>query len=91
MLTRLSWQTSMNFHNLSILIAYLLIVASTFLGLPWVIIWRALLVVPIGIYQIWQMMRISAGIKPNWNILTYTSAANLGLCTYLFTLTLWIG
>jgi len=90
-LTRLSWENGMTIHNIMILAAYFLLIASTFLGLPWTLVWPSLSVIPLGLYQIWQMTRISSGTKPNWKILIYTSTANLGLCAYLLALTLWIG
>jgi 1,4-dihydroxy-2-naphthoate octaprenyltransferase len=91
LMTSLTWQRGMNFHNILILTAYLLIGIASILGLPWNLTWPGLLTIPLGLYQIWQVMQITGGAKPNWKILTYTAIGTFALTTYFFTLTLWIG
>jgi 1,4-dihydroxy-2-naphthoate polyprenyltransferase len=91
LLTLLGWQHAMNLHNLLIFAAYLVFIASFIIGLPWSLTWPPLLVVPLGVYQIWQMNAISTGSKPNWQILVYTAVANLCMAAYFMTLSLWVG
>jgi 1,4-dihydroxy-2-naphthoate octaprenyltransferase len=91
MMTSLGWQHGMHLHNALILLAYLLFLLAFTLGLPWRLFWPALLTLPIGLYQIFQMKRIAGGVKPNWNVLNLTSVALVGLSAYLITLSLWIG
>jgi 1,4-dihydroxy-2-naphthoate octaprenyltransferase len=89
LMVRMGWQRAMNFHNILILVAYLLFAAGASLGLPWVLTWPALLTLPIGLFQIWQMSQIARGAKPRWNVLYLTAVATLGLTVYLLNLSLW--
>lgn len=89
MMVRLGWSNGMNLHNLLILFAYLFLVISSFISLPWVLLRPALLTLPIGLFQIWQMLRLTCGAKPNWVLLTITSIATFALTAYFITFTLW--
>jgi 1,4-dihydroxy-2-naphthoate octaprenyltransferase len=91
MMVRVGWQRGMNFHNILILFAYLLLVLATFLGLPWSLTWPGLLTLPLGIAQIWQIIRIFNGAKPRWRILDFGSVALFVITAYLITFTLWKG
>jgi len=88
-LTRLGWAHGMNLHNLLILFSYLVMVTSSFIDLPWVLLRSGLFTLPIGLFQIWQMMRIARGAKPNWTLLVVTAAATFALTAYFITFTLW--
>jgi 1,4-dihydroxy-2-naphthoate octaprenyltransferase len=89
LLVRLGWQTSMTLHDILILTAFLLIWLATIFGMPTFVILPALLPLPLGLLQIWQMRRISAGIKPNWTALTLGSVALFGAMTYLIAFAFW--
>ncbi len=91
MMTGMGWQRGMRLHNVLILLAFFLLTLALLQGLPWSLYWPALLVMPVGLYEIFQIRQIASGIKPNWNILNLTSAALVGLTAYLITLSLWIG
>jgi 4-hydroxybenzoate polyprenyltransferase len=91
LLGRLGWRQAMNLHNILILISYLFIAFETFFGLSWDIAWRLLLTLPLGLYQLWQILRIAAGGKPNWKLLDLNARATLGVTAYLAVLIMWIG
>jgi 1,4-dihydroxy-2-naphthoate octaprenyltransferase len=88
-MTRLGWVYGMNLHNLLILFAYLVMVTASFIDLPWVLLRSGLFTLPIGLFQIWQMLRIARGAKPNWVLLTATAAATFALTAYFITFALW--
>lgn len=88
-LITLGWQRAMLIHNLIIPVFYVLMVLASLVGLPWQLTWPVLLTIPLGGFQVWQMMQIAAGAKPQWRILTLTSTALLGLSAYLLALALW--
>jgi 1,4-dihydroxy-2-naphthoate octaprenyltransferase len=89
MMVTLGWQRGMNFHNWLILAGYLLLVLDVVLGLPWGLVWPALLTVPLGGFQIWLFVQITAGAKPNWRLITILAAAIVIVTGYLLTLSLW--
>jgi 1,4-dihydroxy-2-naphthoate octaprenyltransferase len=60
-------------------------------GLPWSLTWPVLLTLPVGLFEIWQMIRIANGVKPAWRLMTFTSTMLVVLTAYLLTYTLWIG
>lgn len=86
---RLDWKAAMNLHNVLILAAYLLIGLATLFGLPRFIALAAMLSLPAGLLQVWQIWRIGQGSKPNWNALTINAGATFGLMIYLITYALW--
>lgn len=88
---RMGWQRGMSLHNMLILVSYFLLVFETFVGLPWSIAWRLLLTLPVGLYQIWQMIKIASGVKPNWKLLELNSKATIGIIAYLAFIAMWIG
>jgi 1,4-dihydroxy-2-naphthoate octaprenyltransferase len=90
-LVRLGCQRSINIHNLLILFSFLLLVGSMVQGLPWALTWPGLLTLPLGLYQIRQMMVIAGGGKPRWNLLNFSSLTLILLTVYFITFTLWTG
>ncbi|MCX7976699.1 MAG: prenyltransferase [Bellilinea sp.] len=91
MMIRLGWQRGMNLHNLLIGLAFLLVGISPLAGLAWSLTWPRLLVLPVGIFQIFQMVQIANGAKPNWRLLRLTAVASFGLLLYLQVFSLWTG
>jgi hypothetical protein len=59
-------------------------------GLPYFIGLPALLTLPIGLLQIWQMRRIAAGTPPNWMALTLTAVVVFATPAYLLTIAFWM-
>jgi 1,4-dihydroxy-2-naphthoate octaprenyltransferase len=91
MLVRLGWQGGMSLHNLLILAAFLLMGAAAMLGLPWPLTWPGLLGLPVGLFQIWQVLAITNGAKPRWRLLELTAGATLALTIYFINFALWGG
>jgi 1,4-dihydroxy-2-naphthoate octaprenyltransferase len=89
MMIVLGWQRGMQFHNVLILIGYLLLGVAFSFGLPWSLTWPGLLTLPIGLFQIFQMSQIANGGKPSWRLLRLTSLATFGLTLYFLTLAIW--
>jgi 1,4-dihydroxy-2-naphthoate octaprenyltransferase len=90
MITRMGWQQVMTLHNLSILVAYVLIGAFTLIRVPWIVSWPILLSLPFGLLQVAQMLRIAEGAKPNWWMLRLNAVSTFAVMAYLTTMTLWI-
>ncbi len=89
LLGRMGWQNGMNIHNTVILSAYLLIGVFSLLGLAWSLTWPAMLALPVGLFQIWQIIRIKNGEKPNWKLLNFTAISQTLLMVYLIAFSLW--
>ncbi len=89
LLVRMGWREGMTLHNLLILSAYLILGLAAFYGLPPSIALPAILTLPLGMLQIWQMTRISAGGKPNWRTLHLTAVALFLATSYLLTYSFW--
>jgi 1,4-dihydroxy-2-naphthoate octaprenyltransferase len=89
LLVRMGWQDAMTLHNILILSAYLILGLAALYGLPPAIALPAILTLPIGLLQIWQMSRISAGMKPNWRSLHLTAVALFVATAYLLSYSFW--
>lgn len=90
LLIRLGWQTAIPAHNGFLVAAYLLLAAAPFLGVPFGLVWPALLTLPLAAFQVYQFSRLANGAKPLWPLLASTAIALLGLTSYLLTVTLWL-
>jgi hypothetical protein len=51
----------------------------------------AVLTIPFGLLQIWQMSRISAGKKPSWQGLTLNAIVTFGALVYMMAFAFWTG
>ena len=89
LLIRIGWQRGMLLHNGLILVSFALIAVAFFLGLPLSVGWPIIFVIPIGLYQIWMMVRIADGAKPNWNLLILVAISTFGLAAYILTFAFW--
>jgi 1,4-dihydroxy-2-naphthoate octaprenyltransferase len=83
MTTFLGWELGLVLHNFLILGGFLAISLVMLLGLPSSIALPAFVVLPLGIFQVWYLSRIGAGIKPNWRVLNVTAILTFGLTVYL--------
>jgi 1,4-dihydroxy-2-naphthoate octaprenyltransferase len=90
LLIRIGWQTGMALHNYLILCGFIILGISLLLGMPAMIGLPVFITLPLGMLQIWQMKRISDGIKPNWRTLNLASYFLVCIATYLFTYSYWI-
>jgi 1,4-dihydroxy-2-naphthoate octaprenyltransferase len=91
MMVRMGWQMGMNLHNVLILSAYALLAAALMMGLPFRLALPAVLTLVIGVFQIWQVQRVSAGAKVRWNWLIIIARTLPILMMYLLAAALWIG
>ena len=91
MLVRLGWKGGINFHNLIIISAYLILIIELILGLPRMVVLHAFLSLPIAMLQFWQVVRIEHGEKPNWNSLKINALATFGAMAYFMFFALWKG
>jgi 1,4-dihydroxy-2-naphthoate octaprenyltransferase len=91
LMIRMGWQIGMSLHNVLILSAYALLAAALIMGLPFKLALPAVLTLVIGVFQIWQVQRVSGGAKPHWNWLIVTARTLPIIMIYLLTAALWIG
>jgi 1,4-dihydroxy-2-naphthoate octaprenyltransferase len=89
LMVRVGWERGITFHNVLILVAYLLIGLAMLFGYPLPIAFSALLSLPLGLFQIWYVNRIAAGAKPNWNVLGILAVLVFGVTAYLLTFSFW--
>jgi len=90
MVVLMGWQHAMTWHNLSILLAFLLLGAFVVLRLSWILVWPIFLALPLGIFQIVQMQHIANGGRPQWWLLRLNAISTFTLMAYLTALTLWL-
>lgn len=90
MLAQMGWQRAISVHNLSILLAFLLLGGFVFLRLPWVLAWSIFLALPLGILQIILVQRIADGAPPRWWFVRLSALSTFTVMTYLTILTLWM-
>jgi 1,4-dihydroxy-2-naphthoate polyprenyltransferase len=90
LLVRLGWERGMSLHNLLIFTNFVLLGIALIYGMPISIALPPLLLLPLGLFQIWTMNRIALGAKPNWRLLTLTAVLLYGLSAYLLAFSFWI-
>ena len=89
LLVRLGWQSAMSLINVLVLATFTLLGIAMLLGLPSDIAWPAFLSMPLGLFMIWYLTRIAAGVKPHWGALNTTAMLIYGLTAYLLTFSFW--
>ncbi|MBS1250799.1 MAG: hypothetical protein MAG431_02395 [Chloroflexi bacterium] len=89
LLTRLDWRLGIQFHNLLIIIAFLLIGLSALFGFPPDMLLPIFLALPFGAYQVWHLNRISQGAPTRWKVLSLNAIITFGFTAYLFTYMFW--
>lgn len=89
LLVRLGWQEGMALHNLLVLAAFLLVAFARLYDFPWFAFWPALIPLPLGLFQIWQMRQIANGAKPNWTTLALGAVALFAVMAYFLTFAFW--
>jgi 1,4-dihydroxy-2-naphthoate octaprenyltransferase len=90
MIVQMGWQRAISMHNLSILLAFLLLGGFVLLRLPWMLAWSIFLALPLGLLQIFLVQRIADGAKPHWWMVRLSAISTFGVMAYLTTLTLWM-
>lgn len=89
LMVRMGWQNAISLHNGLILSGYLLIGLGAVFGLPRFVVTAALISLPIGLFQIWQMHQIVQGKPPSWRVLEINGAACFASLAYLFAFAFW--
>jgi 1,4-dihydroxy-2-naphthoate octaprenyltransferase len=89
LLIRIGWQRGMLVHNVLILLGFIIFGVAFALGLPITVAWPIIFVLPVGLFQLWMMIRIGDGAKPNWNLLNLVSISTFGLAAYILTFAFW--
>ena len=87
---RLDWKKAMQAHNYLIMTAFLFLGIFSLIGQPWSITWPILLTIPVGIYQVVQMLGIISGAPTRWKVLKLTASGLFVIMAYLISFTLWI-
>jgi 1,4-dihydroxy-2-naphthoate octaprenyltransferase len=87
----LGWKLAMDLHDWLILIGYALIGFAFFRGFSWNLIWPAFLSLPFFLFSIFEIHRIKEGIKPRWQLLTFSGFAGPGIMLYGLLFRLWFG
>lgn len=89
LLVRMGWERTMILHNFLVIGAFLLLILAIYFDLPLAIGFPAFLPFPLGLLQIWQMIRIAAGARPDWRALGLTAVALFASVTYMLTFAYW--
>lgn len=90
LMTMLGSSRGMTLHNLLIALAYLLLGCALLFGMPWSLVWPALLTLPLALLEIGMMIQIDEGAKPRWRTLAVSSSGLFFLMAYLLTFSIWI-
>jgi 1,4-dihydroxy-2-naphthoate octaprenyltransferase len=90
LLVSITWQRGVQLHNVLLVAAYLFFAAIPFLGVPFGLVWPALLTLPLAAYQVFTMRNLADGARPNWPVFILNATAIFGLTIYLVALTFWL-
>lgn len=90
LLVRMGWENAMLLHNLMILVSFLLVLVAASFGFPWQIAIAALIPMPLGLLQIWQMRQIGLGKKPIWMTLTLNGLVLFAAVAYMQAYSFWV-
>jgi 1,4-dihydroxy-2-naphthoate octaprenyltransferase len=91
LMVRMGWARGMILHNILVLSAYVLLGAAAWLGMPRALAWPGFLTLPVGLYQVWQMVQIGQGAPTRWQVLRLTAAATTFVTAYLLAFACWTG
>ena len=82
-LVSLGWEKGIFFHNIMVLLVFLLLGLEPLFGLAWKVIWPALTTGIVGLFQIFQLQKIAQGGKPNWLLLNWTALILYAAIVYM--------
>lgn len=91
LLERISWQKGSFVHNILLLAAFLLVMLAALMGQPWALTWPMLLSLPFALFQVYQMVCITGGARPDWRLLRLTSFATTAVMLYSIIIALFTG
>jgi 1,4-dihydroxy-2-naphthoate octaprenyltransferase len=90
MLISLTWQRAVPIHNALLIGAYVFFAIIPIFGVPFQLVWPALLPMPIAAFQVFALRNLVDGAKPVWSVFVATATAIYGLTLYLLALTFWL-
>lgn len=90
LLVRMDWKKGMLLHNILVILVFLAIGLAAIFGFPRFGVISGLALLPLGVFQIWQMRRIEEGKKPQWGFLRFSAIFLFAMLGYLFTYGFWI-
>jgi hypothetical protein len=82
-MVRVGWQTGMRLHDVAIAVAVVAFVFGYINGLPLRVATGALIALPLGLAQVWQMARIRAGAPARWREFLLSAVFLFGVTAYL--------
>lgn len=88
-LTQMGWKKGIFLHNMLVIVAFLMLGLSTFLGFPDRFVVPGLLALPLGAFQVWYLYRLTQGAPTRWKFLISLSVVLFLLPAYLFTYAFW--
>lgn len=91
LLERIGWQKGSFVHNILLFTGYLLVSLGALMGQPWQLTWPMLLSLPLAVFQVYQMVRLTSGGRPNWRLLRLTSFATVAITLYSIIIALFTG
>ena len=91
LLERINWQKGSCVHNILLLAAFLLVMLAALMGQLWALTWPMLLSLPFAVFQVFQMVRITRGARPDWRLLRLTSFATAAVTLYSIIIALFTG
>ena len=90
LLVRIGWERGVLLHNILILTAYLVIGLAALLGVSKRVILMGMLTFPMGLFQIWYLLKIADGIKPAWKFFVDNSMLLYGMLVSILAFQFWI-
>jgi hypothetical protein len=83
LLVRIGWLAAMRAHDIAVVLGGLLFGFALLQGVPLRLPAGALLLVPLGLAQSWQLFRIRQGFPPAWRLLGWNAMGLFGLGIYV--------
>ena len=84
------WKAGIYTHNACLIASLVFIGAGFFWGLPKFIFYIMLALLPIGVFQFIHMVKLLAGAKPLWNLISLAAYSLFYLSTYLISYAYWV-
>lgn len=83
LMVRVGWRAGMRAHDSALVAAGLLFGLALLQGVPLRVPAGALLLLPLGLVQTWQLFRIRQGFPPAWRLLRWNAMGLFGLGIYV--------
>jgi 1,4-dihydroxy-2-naphthoate octaprenyltransferase len=84
------WKAGIYTHNACLIASLVFIGAGFFWGLPKFIFYIIIALLPIGFFQFIHMLKLLAGAKPLWNLISLAAYSLFYLSTYLISYAYWV-